>query len=305
MATFFWSSTSSTDPTVGANWTKADGTTGVVPSTGDDVYVQAIPGLVLANIGAADMSTVTLNSLTVGQTFAGTIGTPDTSGALFGYWKIGATVWTIGAPSGDGVAYGGSSRIKIDFGVAAFSGTILQTGSSLDGGAEPVRLLANNAASRLSVLGGRVGIATNLPGETATLGEVDVAGSTAVCNLGPGVTWTTANVSAGATLAVNSGSGGASPWAWASVSTGGSALIDTINAGGMVAINHRPASGAAVNTLNLYPTGVVDFSQNPLAVGVTTLNHHRGGVLSANPANPSHLTVATRNLVNCGTLTAS
>src|ERR1700736_1822931 len=101
MSIYYWSSTSSTDPTLGANWTKSDGTTGTVPASGDDVTIAAIPGVALAAIAAADMSAVTLNSLTVSQTFNATIGTTSTSGT-FGYWKIGAAAWTIGMPSADG-----------------------------------------------------------------------------------------------------------------------------------------------------------------------------------------------------------
>jgi hypothetical protein len=305
MSSYFWSSTSSTDPTLGANWTKSDGTTGTAPANGDDVFIQAIPGVSLASIAAANMSSVTLNSLTISQTFIGTIGTAATSGT-FGYWKIGATSWTIGAPSADGVSYGGSGRIKIDFGTAACNGTVLATGASADAGAEPVRVLMNNSSSRLFVLGGRVGVATNLPGETATLAEVDVSGSGAICNLGRGVTWTTANVSIGAQLITNTGSSGSlSVGPGASALTQGASAIATINAGGTVTLSHRPASGAAVTTLNLLASGAADFSQNPAAVTVTTLNQSRGGVLSASPANPSHLTITNRNLVNCGTLTAS
>ncbi|HWE02447.1 MAG TPA: hypothetical protein VG326_08545 [Tepidisphaeraceae bacterium] len=306
MSSYFWSSASSTDPTLGANWTKSDGTTGTAPGSGDDAYVQSIPGIVLANIGAADMSAVALNSLTISSTYIGTIGTADTSSPLFGYWKIGAVTWTIGAPSSDGVSYGGSGRVKIDFGAGAFSGVVLTTGPSVDSGVEPVRLLANNAASSMVILGGRVGVATNLPGETASVGEIDVSGGNAICDLGAGVTWTTANVSSGGAISSHSGSGGT-----LSVGPGGLAItqgagaIATIEAGGNLSLNHRPASGAAVTTLNLYPTGVADFSQNPAAVAVATLNHHRDGVLIANAANPGHLTVTTRNLVNCGTLTAS
>ena len=103
MSSYFWSSTSSTDPTVGANWTKSDGTTGTAPANGDDVTIAAIPGVALAAIAAADMSAVTLNSLTISQTFNATIGTTATTGT-FGYWKIGAATWTIGTPSADGIA---------------------------------------------------------------------------------------------------------------------------------------------------------------------------------------------------------
>src|SRR5438270_9459629 len=125
MPTYFWTSTSSTDPTLGANWTKSDGTTGAAPTTGDDVFIQAIPGVALANIGSADMSAVTLNSLTISQTFTGTIGTTSSAGPNFGYWKIGAAAWTIGTPSGDGAASGGSGRIKLYFGSVAFNGIVI------------------------------------------------------------------------------------------------------------------------------------------------------------------------------------
>jgi len=305
MSSYFWSSTSSTDPTLGANWTKSDGTTGVAPGNGDDVTIAAIPGVSLASIAAADMSTVTLNSLTISQTFTGSIGTTATSGT-FGYWKIGATTWTIGTPSSDGSAASGSGRIKIDFGSAAFIGTVLATGASADQGSQPVRIKGTNAANKLYVLGGRVGVATNMAGETSTLAEVDVIGSTAVCTLGPGVSWTNGNASAGGTLTVSSGSSGTLSVSSGSTATvQGTGAVATVNAGGATYLNHRPGAGAAVTTLNLYATGVADFSQVPSTVTVGTLNHYKGGVLTANAANPGHLTVTTRNLVNCGTLTAS
>lgn len=306
MSTYFWSSTSSTDPTLGANWTKSDGTTGTAPGNGDDVTIAAIPGVALASIAAADMSAVTLNSLTISQTFSGTIGTASIAGGTFGYWKIGATSWTIGKPSSDGMAAIGSGRIKIDFGAAAFAGVVLGTGSSVDLGAEAVRIKGSNAGNVLYVLGGRVGVATNLPGESAALAEVDVTGSTAICNLGPGVTWTNANVSAGGAINLASGSTGAlSVASGSTASTAGSGAIATVNAGGTTILNHRPASGAAITTLNLYPTGTADFSQAPSPVAVGTVNQQKGGLLIANAANPGHLVVTTRNLVNCGTLTAS
>jgi len=305
MSSYFWTSTSSTDPTNGANWTKSDGTTGTAPANGDDVTIAAIPGLALASIGAIDMSSVTLNSLTIGQTFTGTIGSTSTSGT-FGYWKIGATTWTIGTPSNDGTAAIGAGRIKIDFGSAAFGGTVLNTGTSADSGLQPVRIKGTNSSNKLAVLGGRVGVATNLPGESSTLSEVDVAGSSAICALGVGVTWTTANVAAGGSLTTNSGSTGTlSVASGATVVTQGAASIATVNVGGVATLSHRPTSGNAITTLNLYPGGTADFSQNTASVTVGTLNHNKGATLSANAANPGHLTVTTRNLVNCGTLTSS
>jgi hypothetical protein len=305
MSYYFWSSTSSTDPTDGTNWTAADGSTGVAPNNGDDVTIAAIPGVALASIADADMSAITLNSLTIAQTFAGTIGTNVTTGS-FGYWQIGAATWTIGTPSGNGIAAIGSGRIKIDFGGNPYTGVVLATGPSIDQGVESVRIKGSNSASLLFVLGGRVGVATNMPGETAALAEVDAIGSNAYCNLGAGVIWTSANASAGGTLTVNSGSSGAlSVSSGSTATTQGSGAIATVNAGGTVNLNHRPSGMDAITTLNLYPTGSADFSQLPSPVTVTTLNHERGGVIIANAANPAHLTVTTRNLINCGTLTAS
>ncbi|HEX4123743.1 MAG TPA: hypothetical protein VHY37_03390, partial [Tepidisphaeraceae bacterium] len=285
MASYFWISTASTDPTVGANWQKSDGTTGAVPGNGDDVTIAAVAGLALANIGAADMGSVTLNSLTVSQSFTGTIGTSDLTSPTFGYWQIGATTWTIGKASADGTAFGGAGRIKLDFGSAAFIGTVINTGASIDTGCEPLRIKGSSGSNSLFVLGGRVGVATTMPGESATLAEIDVVGSAAIANLGPGVTWAKANVSTGGTLTVNSGSSGTLNVASGSTAAiNGSAAVATVNAGGAVACNHRPSSGAAIGALNLYPTGTADFSQNPAAVTVTTLNHEKGGVLTANPA---------------------
>ena len=139
-------------------------------------------------------------------------------------------------------------------------GVVLATGSSADAGAEPVRIKGSNAANKLYVLGGRVGVATNLPGETATLAEVDVTGSSALCNLGAGVTWTNANVSSGGTLTTNSGSSGAlSISSGSTATTRGTAAISTVNAGGTTYLNHRPASGAAIATLNLVSDGKCGF----------------------------------------------
>ena len=197
---YFWSSTSSTDPTLGANWTKSDGTTGTAPANGDDVFIQAIPGVALAIIGAADMSARHAEQ-------------PDDQPDLHRHDRHdrhrrhrSATGRSARRPGRSApprptappsAARAGSRSISAS---AAFTGTVLDTGISIDPGLEPLRIKGTNAANKLYVLGGRVGVATNLPGETATLAEIDVSGSAAVVDLGAGVTWTNANVAAGGTL---------------------------------------------------------------------------------------------------------
>ena len=124
-------------------------------------------------------------------------------------------------------------------------------------------------------------MATNLPGEISTISEVDASGSNAVVDFGAGVTWTAATVAAGATpLDRQREFGHVVGRRGSTAITQGSAAIATINAGGSLTLSHRPSSGAAITTLNIYPTGTADFSQNPLSVLVTTLNQHSGGVLS-------------------------
>jgi hypothetical protein len=303
MASYFWSSTSSTDPTLGANWTKSDGTTGTAPTTADDAFIQAIPGSALANIAAADMHTVVLNSLTISQSYTGTIGGAGTGG----YWQIAATTWTIGTIAG-GINPGGSGRIKIDFGTNQFTGTVISTaGASTDTNQEPVRIKGTHASNKLSVLSGTVGVATNQPGETSTLSEIDVVGNTATgtsptCNLSSGVTWTTAYCAGGGTLATNSG-GTTLDCAGGTVTCNGTALVTTVTNSGTIYFNVTPASGSCITTLNNLNGGTVDFSGGPAARTVGTYKPYASSSIRLNAANPAHVTFTTVSPQNLSTLT--
>lgn len=410
MSTYFWTSTSSQDPLLGANWTKSDGTTGTAPDTGDDIYIQAVAGLSLANIWASGgvltapstpttsgasstggnlaqstnyfykitalsasgeslpsgelsyttpasgtaTNQITLNwsavtgatgykiyrstsagaekflasvgavtsyadtsatvpagpmpgsavfsSLTINQSFTGTIG----NAGIAGYWRLGgATTWTIGVPAGNGINPGGSGRIKIDFGSSTMTGTVLNTSSSsTDSPSEPVRIVNANASSVLNVLQGRVGLATNQPGDTSTVLTVNVVGKSAYLNMGSGVTWTNANVASGGTL--TSYSGGASTVLDVAASSEailyGTTKVGTITNSGTVEHNVRPAAGAASDTINNYDGGNVDFSGNPATGTITTLNAYSGSQINVDPANPGHMTFSTINKLNVGTI---
>jgi len=170
MATFTWTGAGNTDGTEPTNWQVGGAATAIAPNdpTADAVATINGPDGFEFPIISGDAA-ITLNSLTVSQTFTGTIGTTATSGT-FGYWKIGATSWRIGTPSTDGTTAIGSGRIKIDFGAAAFTGTVLATGSSADVGLEPVRIKGSHAANRLYVLGGRVGVVADKQADKAQIG---------------------------------------------------------------------------------------------------------------------------------------
>lgn len=300
MATYFFTGATSGDPSVGSNWTKADGSTGTVPANGDDVYIQSVPGVSLPNITAVDQHSIALNSLTISSTFTGTIGTNAAPG---GYWQIGAATVNIGLPAGDGSNPGGSGRIKVNLGSTSAVVNITSTvNSSADAGYEPVRLLGS-AITVLNSLSGTVGVATNAPGETATVGIVNVTAGT--CNLGSGVTWTTVNVSNGGSITTNSGGTTVSVASGGNATLNGATIVTTVNTSGTVVHNVRPGSGAGTTTFNVYNGGTADFSNNPAAVTVTTLNQYPTAIVKANPSNSGHLTITNRNLIECGTLTAS
>lgn len=300
MSTYFWTSTSSTDPSVGANWTKSDGTTGTAPTTGDDVVVTAVPGSTLANIGASDMHLVTLNSLTINQSFTGTIG----AAGVGGYWQISATTLNIGTPGAGLNGNVGSGRIKIDLGTAASTINVYQTGDSTDTGYEAVRIKGSNASNVLNMMSaGSTGIGTNQPGETATVATVNVTGTNAVCNLGAGVTWTNANVASGGALTTNSGSSGTLSVAANSTATlYGTAKVTNINTSGTVTHNVRPAAGNGSDTVNVYSGGGIDYSGDPANVTIGTTNAYANSAIRRSPANPGHLTMTAFNMIEAGTL---
>jgi hypothetical protein len=289
MSNFFWSSTSSTDPTATGNWTNAaDGTTTAVPTTGDNVFISSVPGATLANIEAATMASITLATLTISSTYGGTIGGTGTT-SPFGYWEIGATAWSIGNPSSDGNQANGSGRIKINFGTIAFSGVVVATGQSIDTGFEPVRILGANSGNVLEVQSGLVGVATNLPGEDAQLSAVNIIGGT--CDLGAGVTLASATASGNGNLNSACAITTLTTAAGTNVTASGAVEIATANVYGNVYFNNRPGSGDAVGTLNIYNGGDANFAGNPAACTVGTVNVESGFTITLDPAANSSVTL--------------
>lgn len=296
MAVFWWISTSSTDPTNSANWQKSDGTTGTLPTTGDVVYIVPIGGLALANIGTANQSSIGLAALNISQAFLGTIGT---SAAPGGYWQIGADVLNTGTPALDGSKPQGSGRIKIDLGSGASVVNIYNTGNlSSDIGFEPTRIIGSGITA-INVSAGFFGLATNAPGETSLVSVMNVTGGMA--DMGVGVTWITATSAGSGTLNLASAGTTLTTSVGATANTSGSGLIGTVNAGGITNLNNR-VGGVDVTTMNIFNTGVADFSGNPSNSTITTLNLYAGGSLLTDPANPDHVTVTTLHKKNGGRL---
>lgn len=218
-------------------------------------------------IDASNQSAVTLASLTVPMTFTGTAGTWALNVA--GYLRLSSTLAYFGAAGNSGTAATGSGRWMQDFGTNATSILVYNTSSSpTDANLEPLRFLGVHASNVITVVGGRVGIATTIPGEVSTFPTVNNGGGT--LDLGAGVTWTTLNNTGGTTNVLSAG-------------TTVNAQAGTVNIGGTGALTTANAQGGTINygstgtlgTLHMYD-GFVDLTVSPLARIVSSIVLHEG-----------------------------
>lgn len=295
MATRYLDLTSGTaNFTTASNWS-AD----TAPTTGDTVYAENSSAQVIEGLSNTSLAVAYLN---VGQSFTGYLGS-STAPLTFGAsTSVAMSYGSIGYPGTGTSAASGSGRVWIDTGSGAATYTVHNTASTAaDTGREPCRLLFGSASSVLNVLGGRVGVATTYPTETATVGTVNVSGTSTVVNLGSGVTITTLNQSAGSTLlqsaitTVNLDAG--------TLTTRGDFTVTTANArGGTVYLNHTKTAGNVITTLNLYDGVVIDCTGNPNAINVGTINVYGDATIRTFPGNRGAFTWTTLNRLG-GTLT--
>lgn len=281
---WYWNQTGSTPVAASASnaWTNASGTAGN-PAAGDILNIVQLPGVTVApiNFGTTAGTTYGEVNFSAGLPTTYSVGAQDLASADdFGFWVINATVINIGVPvAASGNALGsnfgqGPGRIKLNTGTVACTVNVFSTGNSLDTGLEPVRILANNASTVVNVLGGTVGIGTNLPGDTSTIGTAVASGSNSNLDVGPGVTATTVQVANSATAYLESSPATLTVAANATAYAVGLPLITTLNNYGTCNFNVRPASGAAITTLNTYGGSTFDASGNPGAFTVTNWNNY-------------------------------
>lgn len=273
--TFYWSSTSSTDPTVGANWTKDDGTTGNVPASGDVAFVQALQtGTAAAVSTTTSQLAVTLAALYIDSSHAAGIGSATSE------WAISANNIFVRRTSGSG-----SGRIKINHGGVETKIYVETTGSaSSDNNRAVARFRGTNTANAVYVTGGSVGLAASTPGESAVYATIIATGNETAVTIGGGVTWTTLQVS-GAGVLLNA----PAPTGQATVLAGNLTAqfvgsLGTLTAiGGTSYLNQRAASGDDVGQLNLRG-GLIDLTQNPDGFSATQTSDGGGTIVAATPA---------------------
>lgn len=143
-----------------ANWS-----TGALPTTGDQVVIEQSQRSILYGL---DQSSVVLESLTIGQSFTGTIGLPRTNSAGYveyreQYLTIQAAHISIGGGEG-----AGSGRIRLNTLTGQTVLDVLNTGVAADAMTEAIQWKGVHADNIVNVVKGSLAIAP-LAGEIAQL----------------------------------------------------------------------------------------------------------------------------------------
>lgn len=274
------------------NWSP----TGVPVST-DDVIFRDNASDVLWGL---DQASVDLDELVIEQTYTGRIGLnvrafvtgaagaetddrPEYRETSGGYLDIGWTTCRIGENQGSEIPVG-SGRLKLDNDKAGASTTeVFNTaGVSVDTDMPAVRLLLNHASANLLVrtAPGGVGVAVDVPGETATMGDVEISDDSLASRVSLGI---------GVTLGEWKQQGGQNVLRAAAGVTGVLVLggdLDTEGAGyritdmevrgGTCRPNHTPTGGDAITTVNI-AGGLVDGTRSRAARTWGTVNLLRAG----------------------------
>jgi hypothetical protein len=270
------------------NWS-----TGAVPVTGDNVYIE--DSIVPILYGLAQ-SGVTLASLNVAASFTGTIGLPETSAAGYleyrqQYLQIGATLCNIGYGTG-----AGSGRIKLDNGSVQTTLNISGTGSPAEPNLESLQWKGTHAANVVNVSRGSVaaaGYGTDVATiATLTIGYQTSPASDVQFRGGPGLTL--------ATLSMSGGQVDLSAGLTAVNKTAGTLAL---RAGNVTTITDDSGSTfylgtGTVTTWNVGNQATADFSQDMRARSVGTLNLDSGATVN-DPFGTVVASNPTIHLVRC------
>lgn len=284
-----------------SNWS-----TGTLPGDGDVVIFEhnGVPVLFGLN-----QSTVTLAALHIKQSYTGKIGLDD---AVFHidsdtldpsqceyrqtYLTIGVESIHIGEHTGQNIA-SGSSRIKIDTGSIQTLLHVHNTSStSSDTHQQVVRWKGTHIDNVVRIVRGKLGIASNLPGESTSLsalyvGQADSLGSDASVVLGPGVTLT------------NLYQAGGTVWSSCDVDTieQTAGMLNTL---GTLSLNNVTLWGKAefqhvgnITNLILGHAAEADFSHHPTLRTIEHCQMHHAATLNLNNGNP--LSISFTNGINC------
>ncbi len=241
-----------------AFWSNAENwSTGALPANGDDIVLENSSASVLYGL---DQSAVALASLSIDQSFTGTIGLPRTrSGGSVEYretyLRIGATSVHIGRGQG-----AGSGRIKLDTGAAQCAVHVHNSGNPAEAGLKSILWKGTHAANAATINKGSFGAAV-FAGETATLATLKEGFRTNAigdCDVLLGAGCTLTNITkTGGTLEINSGFTSLTQSAGETVINAGTPGTMTISGGAV-----RYKTNGAYTQATLASGGELDFRQD-------------------------------------------
>ncbi|MFG0249244.1 MAG: hypothetical protein ACF8OB_10185 [Phycisphaeraceae bacterium JB051] len=284
-----------------ANWS-----TGSLPTNGDTVIFENSSVPVLFGL---DQSAVTLAALHIKQSYVGKIGLDDTTFTVDEnttqssqceyrdtYLAIGASSVDIGQYTGSSTP-AGSSRIKLNTGMTQTTLQVHNTASiGADSHQQPVRWIGNHANNVVGILRGKLGIANNLPNESATvsdlfIGQAGSLGSDATVIIGSGVTLTHLHQAGGSVLL---GCDATNIQQSAGVlTTVGSLTLNQVTIAGQADLMHI----GDITKLIVAPEGQVDFSHQSAGRTVADCDVYNGATLHLDNGNP--LSISFTNGINC------
>ena len=273
--------------------TAANYSGGALPTGGDDLVFENSAVDLLYSL--ATLSAVTLNSLTIRQSYTGKIGLPRSNAAGYfeyrqQYLAVAATSINIG--QGEGA---GSGRIKLDTGSVQTTINVFNSGNAAESGLKSVLWKGTHAGNVINVSKGSFGAAV-FGGEQATISTLrqgfrtNPAGDSDVF-LGTGCTLTNLEKSGG-TLEVSSNFTNLTQSAGETTLNSGSPGTIELSGG---QLRYRSASGAT--TINVADGAELDFRPDMRAKTIGAVNLYSGAILR----DPFQVATATSGYVlkNC------
>ncbi len=248
-----------------ANWSSD-----AIPANGDDIVFNSGNVACLYNVS---QPSITLNSLSVYQTYTGTIGLPLYN--TKGYYEYRPTELAVSATSLNvgqfaGTSAQGSGRIKINVGTNLCTLNVYNTGQPLDQGNPAFTWRGTNAGNVVNVNKGQVGIAF-FPGNAATVDDLNVG---YVSNVNGDVQLTVGALATVGTVTQNGGNvtfyGGMTSLL---VTAGTCTVYGTGGAGGLAVNQSGSVTWNSTGTISGNPIvadkGVLDFSKDQQPKTVT------------------------------------
>lgn len=190
-----------------ANWSG-----GTLPANSDDILLRNTDVSLLW--GLSGLSSVTLGTMIVEQSFTGKIGLPhdkfttsagvevETADEYRDTYLTFSTMARLAIGPSTNSQQTGSTFIKIDCGNGATDIRCVRTSAVL-GNKMPVNVLVDHSSAKLIAVGGGIGVGNSEPGDSGELSSIELRGSGSNVRIGESITLATLDVPYGVCIARN------------------------------------------------------------------------------------------------------